>query len=71
MRGFKPSTDTDTAEDRESAKALKCSALITVEGGKTSFSVEISSVSSSYGSSGGMGGKPDKGNGGKAFGIRG
>ena len=42
-----------------------------VTGGKTSFSVEISSVSSSYGSTGGISGKPDRGSGGKAFGIRG
>lgn len=47
-----------------------------VSGGETSFSVEISSVYTSYGSSGGMGGgmggKPDRGNGGgKQFGIKG
>lgn len=44
-----------------------------VTGGDSSFAVEISSVSTSYGSSGGMGGnmgggmggKPDRGNGGK------
>lgn len=47
-----------------------------VSGGETNFSVEISSVSTSYGASGGMGGgmggNPDKGNGGgKQFGIKG
>ena len=36
-----------------------------VTGGSNSFAVEISSVSTSYGSTGGMGGKPDRGNGGK------
>ena len=47
-----------------------------VSGGETSFSVEISSVYTSYGASGGMGGgmggNPDKGNGGgKHFGMQG
>ena len=36
-----------------------------VTGGNNSFAVEISSVSTSYGASGGMGGKPDRENGGK------
>lgn len=47
-----------------------------VSGGEKSFSVEISSVSTSYGSAGGMGGgmggKPERGNGGgKPFGMQG
>lgn len=33
MRGFNPSYGTQTAEDTESAKALKCSYLITIDGG--------------------------------------
>lgn len=36
-----------------------------VTGGESSFAVEISSVSTSYGASGGMGGKPGRENGGK------
>ena len=36
-----------------------------VTGGDSSFAVEISSVSTSYGASGGMGGKPGRENGGK------
>lgn len=47
-----------------------------VSGGEKSFSVELSSVSTSYGSAGGMGGgmggKPERGNGGgKPFGMQG
>ena len=33
MRGFTPSAETQTAEDTESAKALKCSSLIAIDGG--------------------------------------
>lgn len=41
-----------------------------VTGGDSSFAVEISSVSTSYGSTGGMGGKPDRESGGKkSFGM--